>query len=245
MRAPRADGNGHPGAPAQTALEAFALSPPDPARLRAQRPRRVRSRQTLVERWRTFVNGHSVSVPPGASAPVPYARPWEDSPSLQILDLPVVQTAFDFSAADPEALAVPNRLAAPVGVRFRAGCFDALVILLAGSIFFGLFSLLGGQLTLGRRDLLVYLLANFALAALYLGLFTALAGRTPGMQAYGLYAVTFEGQPASRRHLGWRAFGYVVSTGSLLLGFLWALLDEGRLTWHDYISHTFLTDQPV
>jgi uncharacterized RDD family membrane protein YckC len=96
---------------------------------------------------------------------------------------------------------------------------------------------------LARRALLVYLVAGFALAALYFCLFTLLGGRTPGMQYHGLRVVAFSGVPPSRRETLWRAFGYVVSIGSLLLGFFWAAMDERRLTWHDRISQTFLTDR--
>jgi hypothetical protein len=38
----------------------------------------------------------------------------------------------------------------------------------------------------------------------------------------------------------WRAFGYLVSTGALLLGFVWALVDSDGFTWHDRMSGTFL-----
>ncbi len=74
-------------------------------------------------------------------------------------------------------------------------------------------------------------------------MFTVLDGRTPGMQVRGLRVVTFEGNPPAARHRVWRAFGYVVSTGSVLLGFLWAAVDEQQLTWHDRISGTFITDR--
>ena len=44
----------------------------------------------------------------------------------------------------------------------------------------------------------------------------------------------------------WRSFGYLVSAGTLLFGFLAALWDEDHLTWHDRISQTYLTsaDEP-
>jgi len=38
-----------------------------------------------------------------------------------------------------------------------------------------------------------------------------------------------------------RAAGYLLSAGTLFLGFLWALWDEDGLTWHDRLSRTYLT----
>jgi uncharacterized RDD family membrane protein YckC len=159
--------------------------------------------------------------------------------------MPVVQSSFDFTAADQEAERLAAQAAAPVGVRFQAGLLDASLILLASGVFFGLFLLLGGQGGFQRRDLLIYVLSTYSLATLYFALFTRFGGCTPGMQYYRLQVVTFEGKPLPPARAWWRAFGYVVSTGSLLLGFFWALVDERRLTWHDHISQSFLTDHTV
>ncbi len=154
-----------------------------------------------------------------------------------------MQTRFEFTSAAPPAASLPVHSAAPIEFRFCAGAFDALLIAVASAFFFGLFALLGGELSFGRRDLLIYLVANSVLPAGYFGLFTLFGGRTPGMQRYGLHAVGFDARPMTPERARWRAFGYLVSLGSLLLGFFWALLDERHLTWHDYISQTFITDR--
>lgn len=219
----------HP--PIQTAADAFVLSPPVRTRRRAPQRR-------LGRRRKPPLNGRAVATLP------PEAR-WQTPPRFEVIEMPLVQSSFDFRAAEQEAEQLAARAVAPVGVRCRAGLLDATLILLASAVFFGLFALLSGQASLARRDLLIYLLAGFALASLYFGLFTLLGGRTPGMQYYGLRVVTFEGQPPPPRQALWRAFGYVVSTGSLLLGFFWALVDERHFTWHDRISQTFVTDRSV
>lgn len=189
------------------------------------------------------MNGNAVAV-------LPEEARWETPPRLEVIEMPLVQSSFDFSAAQPDADYLPARGVAPVGVRCLAGLLDTTLILLAGGIFFGLFSLLaspaaglGGQWDFARHDLLIYLLAGFTLTSLYFALFTLLSGRTPGMHYYGLRVVAFDGQPMSPGRALWRAFGYVVSTGSLLLGFFWAAVDDRHLTWHDHISQTFVTDR--
>ena len=79
------------------------------------------------------------------------------------------------------------------------------------------------------------------LALLFALLFVWGVGVTPGMKRAGLCLVTFDGLPAPRRQRLWRIFGAVVSAGSFLIGFLWAVVDEEKLYWHDHISRTYLT----
>jgi hypothetical protein len=38
-----------------------------------------------------------------------------------------------------------------------------------------------------------------------------------------------------------RSVGYMLSAGTLFLGFLWACWDEDGLTWHDRLSRTYLS----
>ncbi|MBI4466224.1 MAG: RDD family protein [Acidobacteria bacterium] len=218
--------------PIQTAADAFALSPPT-QRARAAQQRRLARRRS----W--------TGAPENPVALLPAEARWEVPPRFEVIEMPLVQSAFDFAAAEEEAERLAAVAAAPVGVRFRAGLLDATLILLATGVFFGLFALLSREVSFARRDLLIYLVAGFALASAYFALFTLLGGRTPGMQYYGLRVVTFAGTPLPARVGLGRAFGYLVSIGSLLLGFCWALVDERRLTWHDHVSKTFLTDRPL
>lgn len=219
--------------PIQTAADAlpedFFLSPP--ARPQQHPRRRHRRREPPT-------NGSAVAV-------LPKEARWESPPRFEVIEMPLVQAAFDFTAAELEAEQLAGRAVAPVSLRFQAGLLDSSLILLASAVFFALFALLGGEVGLARRDLLIYIAAGFVLASLYFGLFTLLGGRTPGMQYYHLRVVTFEGQPLPPPRALWRAFGYMVSLGALALGFLWALVDERRLTWHDRISRTFLTDRAI
>ena len=221
--------------------EAFVLLPPASPLRQSSRtlPRRTRRRPHWIDRLRRSRGSLATAVLPAASSR-------ELPTQLQVMGMPVAQTAFDFERASESAvhLPLPSR-AASLDLRARAGLFDAALIVLASALFFSLFAFLGGNLTLGRRDLLVYLLANFVLAAAYFTLFTLFGGRTPGMQAHGLYAATFESKRLPDDRALWRAFGYLVSIASLGLGFFWAALDDRGLTWHDMISQTLITDSPT
>jgi uncharacterized RDD family membrane protein YckC len=67
------------------------------------------------------------------------------------------------------------------------------------------------------------------------------------MMLRGLRVVSFDGAEPSPQQLVWRSFGYLVSAGTLCLGFLWSLWDEDHLCWQDRISQTYLTllENPV
>ena len=230
-----------PVAPLQP-VDAFVLVPPASPLRQTSHPG-LRRPPRRRPNWLARLRRSSLAA---ATLPAPRILPHaEPLPRLEILEMPVVQTRFEFTAAALEPAALPVRPTAPLELRMCAGLFDALLIVVASTFFFSLFALLGGELSFGRRDLLIYLVANSVLAAGYFSLFALFGGRTPGMQTYGLHAVGFDGKRMLPERARWRAFGYLVSLGSLFLGFFWALLDDRQLTWHDYISQTFITDRPA
>jgi len=57
----------------------------------------------------------------------------------------------------------------------------------------------------------------------------------------GLQVSSFSGEPPSPRQMLLRSLGYMISAATLFMGFVWAWWDEDGLTWHDRISHTYLT----
>ena len=130
---------------------------------------------------------------------------------------------------------------AALSERRRAGLLDAGFLALAYSSFLALFGSLGGHFAFGKSDVAVHGATLALFYAQYFGLFTVLGGSTPGMLLRGLRVVSFDGGPPTPRQLLWRSFGYLVSGGTALLGFLWALWDDDHLTWQDRISQTYLT----
>jgi len=126
--------------------------------------------------------------------------------------------------------------------RFAAGILDTLWVVGCWLIFslvviaFTDFKVLSLSSGLGLG--LVFL----SIALSYFFLFTVLSARTPGMDTMGLAVVRFDGELLSFRDVGWRIFGYCISTGCFGLGFLWACFDAERLTWHDRISKTLVIE---
>ncbi len=76
--------------------------------------------------------------------------------------------------------------------------------------------------------------------ALFQYLLIVYAGRTPGLRAFGLELVRFDGRPASRSLRRWRVLASYLSAASLGMGYAWVFLDEDALCWHDRITHTYL-----
>ncbi len=170
--------------------------------------------------------------------------------TVERVEIAVAQPDADFAdAADRPSGPRPRRGAtgaasllpvASLGERGRAGLLDAVFLLLAYAGFLALFGSLGGHFILGKLGAAVYGATLALFYAQYFALFTVFGGSTPGMLLRGLRVVSFDGSAPAPRQLLWRGFGYSVSGGTVLLGFLWALWDEDHLTWHDRISQTYL-----
>jgi uncharacterized RDD family membrane protein YckC len=159
------------------------------------------------------------------------------------VEIHVAQPEFNFSVVDnftvqSETSANP---VAELAIRRWAGALDLAFLVGVFAGFLELFRSMGGQIGWMRVDLAVYAAAFFLIYALYFSLFTVFSGATPGMQLLGLSAVGPDGEFPETRQLFWRSFGYVLSGGTLMLGFLWALWDEDHLTWQDRISRTYVT----
>jgi uncharacterized RDD family membrane protein YckC len=144
----------------------------------------------------------------------------------------------------PMAVPAPQTGLLPVASldeRRLAALADAACLFFAYGGFLALFGSLGGQFTLSKLSAAVCV-TTFAIVYLqYFVLFTIFGGTTPGMMLRGLQVVSFSGEPPTPRQMFFRSAGYVLSAGAFFLGFLWAMWDEDALTWHDRLSHTYLS----
>jgi uncharacterized RDD family membrane protein YckC len=124
--------------------------------------------------------------------------------------------------------------------RRSAGLIDTACLAFAYGAFLTLFGSLGGHFTFTKLNTAVYFFTFAFVYLQYFGLFTIFGGTTPGMMIRGLQVATFSGEEPALQHLLMRALGYLLSAGTIFLGFLWALWDEDALTWHDRLSKTYL-----
>ena len=76
--------------------------------------------------------------------------------------------------------------------------------------------------------------------AIYQYLLVVYTGGTPGLRAAGLQLTRFDGSTTTRSLRRWRVIASYLSAASLGMGYIWVLLDEDVLCWHDRITHTYL-----
>ena len=74
--------------------------------------------------------------------------------------------------------------------------------------------------------------------AAYEFLFVVYTGSTPGLRVARLRVAGFDGSPLNRRSRRWRVLASFLSALSAGLGYLWCVLDQDGLCWHDRITRT-------
>lgn len=135
-------------------------------------------------------------------------------------------------------LAAPS---ATIAHRALAALADGVLLLLSLAAFAGIFlrfnavrpsvpMLAGG---LGGIAVLLWMVYKFLLVVY--------SGASPGMRIARLQLVRFDGRPVGRGLRRWRILASFLSAFSAGLGYLWCVLDEDGLCWHDRITRTHLT----
>ena len=124
--------------------------------------------------------------------------------------------------------------------RMLAGLLDGLVLAGALAGFGGMFVWVNPQRPPMPVAALALMIVSVLLWAAYEFLFTVYTGSTPGLRLARLRLVRFDGSPVSRRRRRWRVLASYLSALSLGLGYLWSVLDEDGLCWHDRMTRTHL-----
>ncbi len=129
---------------------------------------------------------------------------------------------------------------APMSGRIVGGLIDGAVLAVSAGVFALIFWRAGGHVSSHPLTLLVMSFVVIFMVMMYFGAFTAIIAATPGLLWVGIEVRSLAGGPPTVAQSIWRAFGCLVSASALLLGFVWALLDSERRTWHDRMSDTYL-----
>lgn len=176
---------------------------------------------------------------------------------------PACDAKLDPALADDEAPRcnvcdqdlLPRRVAG-IWRRSLAGTVDLGVLLItAGMLNWGLLSLSGADPLLGDARGLAAVLAILdlelgrllrhiapflAMSGLYLALFWALTGRTPGGRLLRLRVVAQDGRPPSLVRSIIRVAIHLAGLGVGALGWLWTALDPQKRGWHDHLAQTYV-----
>jgi uncharacterized RDD family membrane protein YckC len=176
----------------------------------------------------------------------------------RILDVPednaptIQQTLFaDIHLdAEPEEMLAATRpdadfeiplQVAPIVQRASAAACDWALVAVASLVFFVLSWKSLGDLPQTKAGAAALAIVPFVLWSVYQFLFHLYSGQTPGMQFFGLRLNDFHGEMPEWEQRKKRALYAVLSCASIGFGFLWALVDEDTLCWHDRASQTYLS----
>jgi uncharacterized RDD family membrane protein YckC len=160
-----------------------------------------------------------------------------------------LQGSLDFGALDghrtlPTAVEAAVYCNAPVAEtrdRVVAATIDFAVPCCGFALFVAAAHLTGAALTIDAVTAPFLAAAALLITAFYRVVCCIGNVDTPGLQWTGLALLSLDGFRPTRKARFYRLAGGIVSALSAGIGLLWSLLDEERLTWHDYMSGTFPT----
>jgi uncharacterized RDD family membrane protein YckC len=130
---------------------------------------------------------------------------------------------------------------APLADRFLAFMVDAgLFVTGYNASFFCLFYRLGIGTPQFPSPFAQRIMVAFwaSLFFYYQAYFLSRSGQTVGKKIFGLKVIDSEGNIPQFGAAFARALGYIASSTFLDLGFLWAIWDKSRRTWHDLLAGT-------
>jgi uncharacterized RDD family membrane protein YckC len=128
---------------------------------------------------------------------------------------------------------------APLQDRLMAGIVDVSLVLVAFLLFVLVFVACTAHPPEGKAALAGAGIALATLFMLYQWLFFTYSDATPGMRYAKIALCTFEDENPTRKAMRNRVGALLLSALPLGMGFLWTLLDEDHLGWHDRITRTY------
>jgi uncharacterized RDD family membrane protein YckC len=132
---------------------------------------------------------------------------------------------------------------APMMQRAFAGACDWGIVTIASIVFFVLSWKSLDGLPSTKPGIAALMMVPVALWTVYQFLFHLYAGETPGMRMAHLRLCDFQREMPEWELRKKRAIYATFSCLAVGVGYLWALVDEDTLCWHDRASHTYLTQE--
>lgn len=117
---------------------------------------------------------------------------------------------------------------ADTGTRLVAIIIDNIILGILGGILFGGFGEVGGGISVVLS------------LAYYWFFWTRMDGQSPGKRMMKIRIIKADGSQLSDTDALIRAVGYYVSGMIFMLGYIWALFDDNRRTWHDLLAGTLV-----
>ncbi|HEX5235583.1 MAG TPA: RDD family protein [Silvibacterium sp.] len=128
---------------------------------------------------------------------------------------------------------------ASIGDRLLAATVDVALVGSAFALFVLVFMACTAHPPSGRPAMIAAAAALVGFFALYQWLFFTFGENTPGMRFAKIALCTFGDENPGRKTLQLRVGALFLAALPLGLGFLWVLLDDDRLGWHDRMTGTY------
>ncbi len=158
----------------------------------------------------------------------------------------IAQSAADVVSEASAPALLPSMLppqTAPLELRLMATTVDLLFVTAAVLAFIAvsarILASFAVRIPIGIPAVIAIAAAFFILWPLYQILFFTFSDRTPGMSYARIGLCTFTDENPTRRAMRRRIWAQLVSFCPFALGFVWALLDDDGLGWHDRISRMY------
>ena len=147
---------------------------------------------------------------------------------------------YEAFGREPE-IEIPLQVA-PILERLKAAVMDWAIVIAASLLFAGIACRALPGVPHTKPFWMALAAVTVLLWVIYQHLFLLFAGRTFGMSVRGIRLSTFDGCEPQWEQRHRRVRFMFISFAPAALGFLWALVDEDALCWHDRVSHTFPTN---
>lgn len=158
--------------------------------------------------------------------------------AIRLDDVLLHSDGMEDAADEAFAFDLPLQVA-PVSLRVRAALIDSAIVSVAVAMFSAIFYATARSMPSGKSSALILCLTLGLIWSMYQLLFLIYSGTTPGMNAAHLGISDFHDNVPAARTRAARAVSLALVCLSCGLGFLWALLDEDHLGWHDRMTQTY------
>lgn len=193
---------------------------------------------------------HSYQAPAEEMIPVPEIKRGARVIPIDILDqrfrqsAPPVEQAYPLpEPGQPSVESEADQLALPAhwAHRMIAFALDSTLIAAGVGMFAGALALMDVPIVFTPVGIVAYVACLALFGFLYEALWAIAGVDSPGCRWAHLELLDLDGHRAEPRQRWTRMIGRYVSVAAAGLGVLWSLVDDYGLSWHDYMSNSYLT----
>lgn len=127
-------------------------------------------------------------------------------------------------------------------IRLGASIVDLVILIFVLALILYIFSKLTDAVPFSVK---IAMPVSTVISITYFTGFYAWRGQTPGKMATGIKVIRTDSSPLSWQYALLRYFGYIVSTLTLFIGFIWIAFDSHKQGLHDKIADTYVVKLPV